>query len=161
MPTRIASSSFPQSVITVLRKVSRGDHFTTCPESSRVFPSHASVLVKFVLPRFSVRPTAAKTCSTSNSMVCKAAMLRARSTTSSAHATSGNQRPSMRYPRPRSARESCNDARAISVTRMNRKGDSGAPWGTPRTNLTFSVRTFPRFTLTELCLSMFAINAMS
>ena len=72
--------------------------FYTCPESSRVVPSHAKVLVKFVLPRFSVRPTAAKTCLTSNSMVCKAVMLMASSTTSCAYATSGSQKPSMRYP---------------------------------------------------------------
>ena len=52
MLPRIASSSLPQSVITVPRKVSWRDFSTTSPESTRAAPWHATVLVKFVLPRF-------------------------------------------------------------------------------------------------------------
>ena len=107
------------------------------------------MLVKFVLPRFNVRPTAAKAPWTSKTMVCKVVLF-TRSTTSLAYATCGNQRTSMRNRGPRLAQDSCNDVNAISVTSMNRKGYSGA-------SLCECFPSSDRF----LCCSMFEANVSS
>ena len=125
MRARMAPSSLPQSVIIVPKKVSQRDHLTTCRVSTRDTPSHATVLLKCVLPKFKANPTDEKASSTAASMICTSAVLLARSTTSTAHATAGNPGPSIRYSRPHLVQDSYKDAGAISATRMNRKS---CPW---------------------------------
>ena len=123
---------------TVLRKVSRGDHSNSCSESSRDSPSHATVLVKFVLPWFlkpsqllrRLRPQEAWT----TRLPCPVAR-----STRSCH-----DWQSIEYPNPPMAKEFVQRCQRISVTRMNRKRDFRAPWANPRSRRTDSVRqTFP------------------